>query len=78
MTKNVGYKRILIFASIGVFPLKTVSPINTHMHHLLLGRGCVFLGQFFLGTLLWQQPNKGVMRSFLGSVSQSRQAAARK
>jgi hypothetical protein len=42
--KKVGYKRILIFASIGVFPLKIVYPVNTHMHHLLLGRGGVFFG----------------------------------
>jgi hypothetical protein len=40
----MGYKRILIFASIGVFPLIIVSPINTHMHHLLLGRGGVLFG----------------------------------
>jgi hypothetical protein len=41
-TKKVGYKTIMIFASIGVFPLIIVPPINTHMHHLLLGRGGVF------------------------------------
>jgi hypothetical protein len=59
----------MIFASIGVFPLIIVSPIDTDMHHLLLGRGGVFFGgQFFLDTLLWQRTNKGVLRSFLGSV----------
>jgi hypothetical protein len=42
--KNVGYKRILIFASIDVFPLILVSPITTNMHHLLLGIGGVFFG----------------------------------
>jgi hypothetical protein len=30
------------------------------------------LGQFFLGALLWQRPNKGVLRSFLGSVARQR------
>jgi hypothetical protein len=34
----------MIFASIGVFPLIIISPIDTHMHHLLLGRGGVFFG----------------------------------
>jgi drug/metabolite transporter superfamily protein YnfA len=68
--KKVSYKRILIFASIGVFPLIIVSPIITHMHHVLLGRGGVFFGgQFFLGTLQWERSNKGVMRSFLGSIA---------
>jgi hypothetical protein len=37
-TKKVGYKRILISASIGVFPLIIVYPINIHMHRLLLGK----------------------------------------
>jgi hypothetical protein len=40
-TKNVGYKRMLILASIGVFPLIKVSPINPRMHCLLLGGGPV-------------------------------------
>jgi hypothetical protein len=41
----VGYRRILIFAAIGVLHLMIVSPIiNTHMHHLLPGRGGVFFG----------------------------------
>jgi hypothetical protein len=69
----VCYKRILILASIGVFPSILVSPITTHMHHLLLGRGGVFFGgQFFLCTLLWERPNKGVMHSFVGSVARQR------
>jgi hypothetical protein len=66
-TKKVGYKRIMIFASIDVFPLIIVSPIDTDMYHLLLGRGSVSLG-----TLLWQRPNKGAVRSFLGSVARQR------
>jgi hypothetical protein len=70
MTKKVGYKRILISTSISVFPLIKVSPVNPHMHCLLLGRGGVFFGvQFVLGALLWQQPNKGLVRSFLGCVA---------
>jgi hypothetical protein len=43
-TKKSGLQKNLIFASIGVFPLIKVSPINTHMHHLLLGRGGVSFG----------------------------------
>jgi hypothetical protein len=67
--KKVGYKRILISASIGVFPLIKVSPINPHMHGLLLGRGGVFFGvRFFLGVLLWHWPNKGLVRFFLGAL----------
>jgi hypothetical protein len=59
----VGYKRILISASIGVFPLIKVSSINPHMHGLLLGGGgVVFEVRFFLGALLWQRPNKGLVR----------------
>jgi hypothetical protein len=66
----VGYKRILISASIGVFPLIEVSPINPHLHRLLLGGGGVFFGvRFFLRALLWQQPNEGLVRSFLGCVA---------
>jgi hypothetical protein len=42
--KKVGYKRISIFTFIGGFPLIIFSPINTHMHHLLLGRDGVFFG----------------------------------
>jgi hypothetical protein len=68
--KKVVYKRILIFASIGVFPLIIISSINTHMHHRLLGRGGVFFGvSSLLGTLLWQWPvsnNREVFSS--GSV----------
>jgi hypothetical protein len=64
----MGYERILIFASIGVFPLIKVSSINPHMHRLLLGGGGVFFGvQFILGKLLWQWPNKGVLLSYAGS-----------
>jgi hypothetical protein len=49
--KKVGYKIILILASIDVFPLIKVSPINPHMHRLLLGGGGVFFGvRFFLGV----------------------------
>jgi hypothetical protein len=40
----VDYKGILIFASIGEFPLIIVTTIITHMHHVLLGRGGVFFG----------------------------------
>jgi hypothetical protein len=71
--KAVGYKRILILASIGVFPLIKVAPINPHMHRLLLGRGGVFFGaRFFLAALLWQRPNKGLTHSFIGSVARQR------
>jgi hypothetical protein len=42
--KKVGYRIILISASIGVFPLIKLSPINPHMHGLLLGGGGVFFG----------------------------------
>jgi hypothetical protein len=38
--KNIGYKGILIFIFISVFPLIIISRIN-HMHHLL-GRGGAF------------------------------------
>jgi hypothetical protein len=48
-TKKVGYKRITIFMSIDVFPLIIVSPINTYMHHLLLGRDGVFFGASSFG-----------------------------
>jgi hypothetical protein len=53
--KIVSYKIIMIFASIGVFPLIIVSPINTHMHHLLLGRGGVIFGVRYYGS----GPTKG-------------------
>jgi hypothetical protein len=67
--KKVGYKIILILASIGVFLLK-VAPINPHMHRLVVGRSGVFFGvRFFLGALLWQTPNEGLTRSFIGSVA---------
>jgi hypothetical protein len=53
-----------------VFPLIKISPVNPHMHRLLLGGGGVFFGgQFFLGALLWQRPSKGLVRSFLGCVA---------
>jgi hypothetical protein len=66
----VGYKRILISVSIGVFPLIKVSPINPHMHGLLLGGGSVFFEVwFFLGALLWQWPNIGLVSSFLGCIA---------
>jgi hypothetical protein len=55
-----------------VFPLIKVSPINTHMHRLLLGGGVFFGVSFFLGALLWQRPNKGLVRSFLGCVARQR------
>jgi hypothetical protein len=48
--KKVGNKKIFIFASIGVFPLLIHFPINTHMHHLLLGRGGVFFGVSSFGV----------------------------
>jgi hypothetical protein len=38
------------------------------MHHVLLCRD----GVLFLCTLLWQRPNKGLVRSFLGSVARKR------
>jgi hypothetical protein len=48
----VGFKRILISASIDVFTLIKLSPINLHMHGLFLGGGGVFFGvRFFLGAL---------------------------
>jgi hypothetical protein len=44
-----------------------------HMHLLLLGGGGVFFGvRLFLGALLWQRPNKGLVRSFLGYVARQR------
>jgi hypothetical protein len=43
-TKKMGHKRIMIFASIGVLPLIIISTINTHIHHLLLGKWGVFFG----------------------------------
>jgi hypothetical protein len=56
-----------------VFPLINVSPINPHMHGLLLGGGGVLFGvRFFLGALLWQRPNKGFVRSLLGCVARQR------
>jgi hypothetical protein len=74
MTKKVGYKRIMSFASIGVFPLIIMSPIDTDMRHLFLGRGGVFfLGQFFLGMVLWQRPVSNNREVFsLGSVLRAR------
>jgi hypothetical protein len=58
--KKVGYKIILIFASIGAFPLIIISPINTHMHHLLLGRGGVFFGVSSFGVRYYGSgPTKG-------------------
>jgi hypothetical protein len=73
MMKKLVYKGILILASVGVFSLIKVSPINPHMHHLLLGGGSVFFGvRFFLGALLWQRPNKGLVRSFLMCVARQR------
>jgi membrane-associated phospholipid phosphatase len=59
MTKKVSYKRILIFASIGVFPLIIVSPITTHMHHLLLGRGGVLLGVLFVYVAMGVAQQRG-------------------
>jgi hypothetical protein len=42
----------------------------SHMHGLLLGICGVFFGaRFFLGALLWQQPNKGLVCSFLGCIA---------
>jgi hypothetical protein len=68
-----------------VFPLIIVSPINTHMHHLLLGRGGVFFGVSSFWVLYYGSgrlvvgrnvtltlTNKGTMRSFLGSVARQR------
>jgi hypothetical protein len=56
----VGYKRILILASIGVFPLIKVSSINPHMHRLLLG-GAVFSleSSFFWVRYYGSGPTKG-------------------
>jgi hypothetical protein len=62
-TKTLGYKRILISASIGV-SLNKIYPINPHMHGLLLGGGGVFFGvRFFLGALLWQRPLGSVLKT---------------
>jgi hypothetical protein len=64
---------MLIFTSIGVFPVIKVSPIYPNIHRLLLGGGGFFFGvRFFLGALLWQGPNKNIMRFFLGSVARQR------
>jgi hypothetical protein len=50
-----------------------VSPINPHMHRLLLGGGGVFFGvRFFWGALVCQRPNKGLVRSFLGCLARQR------
>jgi hypothetical protein len=47
-----------------------VSSINPHMHGMLLGGGGVFFGvRFLLGALLWQRPNKGLVRSLFGCVA---------
>jgi hypothetical protein len=71
--KKVGHKRLSILASIGVFPVIKVSPINPHMHRLLLGGGGVFFGvRFFLGKLLWQRPNRGLVHSCLGCDARQR------
>jgi hypothetical protein len=56
-----------------VFLLINVSPINPQMHRLLLGGGGVVFGvRFFLGALLCQWPNNGLVRSFLGYVAKQR------
>jgi hypothetical protein len=72
MTKKAGYKRILILAAIGVFPLIKMSPINPQIHRLLLGGGVFFEVRFFVGVLLWQQPNNRLVHSFLGCVARQR------
>jgi hypothetical protein len=60
MTKKVGYRRILILASIGVLPLIKISPVNPHMHRLLLGGGGVFFGvRFFWVRYYGSGPTKG-------------------
>jgi hypothetical protein len=72
-TKKGGLQKNFDFSVYRVFPLIKVSPINPHMHRLLLGRGGVFFGvRFFLGALLGQRPNKGLTRSFIGSVARQR------
>jgi hypothetical protein len=59
-TKKMGSIIILIFASMGVFPLIIISPIDTHMHHLLLGRGGVFFGvRSFWVRYYGDSPTKG-------------------
>jgi hypothetical protein len=50
----------MIFAAIGVFPLIIFSPIDTHMRHLLLGRGGVFFGVSSFGVRYYGSgPTKG-------------------
>jgi hypothetical protein len=58
--KKVGYKGILKFVSIGVFPLIIVPPIIIHMHHVLLGRGGVFFGvSSFCVRCYGNEPTRG-------------------
>jgi hypothetical protein len=45
---------MLILTSIDVFPLIIVSPINAHMHHLLLGRGGVFFVKCRQPLMKWK------------------------
>jgi hypothetical protein len=69
MTKNMGYKIILISASISVFPLIKVSPINTHMHCLLLAEVVFSLGSgSFLVPYYGSGPTKGWCVLFLGEL----------
>jgi hypothetical protein len=68
----MGCKIILIFTSIGVFRLIIFSPINTHMHHLLLGRGGIFFASVLLGSVAVDGSNNEIVRSFLVSVARQR------
>jgi hypothetical protein len=57
----------MIFASIDVFPLIIGSPVNTHMDHLLLGRGGVFFGVSSFGVSYYGSgPTKGEWVLLLG------------
>jgi hypothetical protein len=71
-TKKVGYKIILIFASIGVSLNIIVSYYYSYASPVARQRWCFLWGQFVLCTLLWERSNKGVMRSFVGSVARQR------
>jgi hypothetical protein len=64
----VGHKRILFSASIGVFLLIIImSPINTHMHRLLLGGGVFFGGPVLFGcvTMTVAQQSVGAFFSWV-------------
>jgi hypothetical protein len=71
-TKKVSYKRILISASIGVFPFIIFSPISPHMHSLLLGGSGVFFGvRLFWVRYYGSGPKKVWWVLFLGALTGS-------